>query len=335
MAILNFQKPDKIVLQKATDFEAQFEFRPLEPGYGVTIGNALRRVLLSSLEGYAITGIRISGADHEFATIKGIIEDVTEIILNLKQVRIKKLGDTESASDKVELVVRGKEQFTAGMIGDATPNFQVLNPELVICNLDSSATLEIEIHIGKGRGYVPSEENRPKDAPVNFIPIDSIFTPIKNVKYTIENTRVEQRTDYEKLLMEVITDGTIHPEEAVKEASRILIQHLMIITDENIALDEKNDEKEETVDEELLQLRKVLNTPLEDLELSVRAFNCLKAAKINSLSELVQYTQEELMKFRNFGQKSLTEIDQVLHERNLHFGMDISRVKMSEENANH
>lgn len=331
MAILNFQKPDKIVLQKATDFEAQFEFRPLEPGYGVTIGNALRRVLLNSLEGYAITGIKISGADHEFATIKGVIEDVTEIILNLKQVRLKKNGDGDLNHDRVELVIKGKEQFTAAMIGEATPNFEVMNPELVICNLDAAATMEIELHIGKGRGYVPSEENQPKDAPVSFIAIDSIFTPIKNVKYTIENTRVEQRTDYEKLIMEVITDGTIHPEEAVKEASRILIQHLMIITDENISLDVKREEKEETVDEGMLQLRKVLNTPLEDLELSVRAFNCLKAAKINSLSELVQYTQDELMKFRNFGQKSLTEIDQVLGERGLHFGMDISRVKMSEE----
>lgn len=331
MAILNFQKPDKIVLQKATEFEAQFEFRPLEPGYGVTIGNALRRVLLNSLEGYAITGIRIAGADHEFATIKGVIEDVTEIILNLKQVRLKRIADHDLNHEKVELVIKGKEQFTAGMIGEATPNFEVMNPELVICNLDTSASLEIELHFGKGRGYVPSEENQPKDAPINFIAIDSIYTPIKNVKYTIENTRVEQRTDYEKLIMEVVTDGTIHPEEAVKEASRILIQHLMIITDENISLDVKREEKEETVDEGMLQLRKVLNTPLEDLELSVRAFNCLKAAKINSLSELVQYTQDELMKFRNFGQKSLTEIDQVLQERGLHFGMDISRVKMSED----
>src|ERR1700748_2174114 len=249
MAILNFQKPDKIVLQKATDFEAQFEFRPLEPGYGVTIGNALRRVLLNSLEGYAITGIKIQGADHEFATIKGVIEDVTEIILNLKQVRLKKNGDGDLNPDRVELVIKGKEQFTAAMIREATPNFEVMNPELVICNLDSAATLEIELHIGKGRGYVPSEENQPKDAPVNFIAIDSIFTSIKTVKYTIENTRVEQRTDYEKLIMEVITDGTIHPEEAVKEASRILIQHLMIITDENISLDVKREEKEETVDE--------------------------------------------------------------------------------------
>lgn len=331
MAILSFQKPDKIVLQKANDFEAQFEFRPLEPGYGVTIGNALRRVLLSSLEGHAITGIRISGVDHEFATIKGVLEDVTEIILNLKQVRLKKRSDDDMHSEKLELVIKGQEQFLASQIAEASNIFDVTNPEQLICNMDTSATLEIEITIGKGRGYVPSEENRPKDAPINFIAIDAIFTPIKNVKYTIENTRVEQRTDFEKLIMEVVTDGTIHPEEAVKEASRILIQHLMIITDENIALDTKREEKEEAVDEGMLQLRKVLNTPLEDLELSVRAFNCLKAAKINSLVELVQYTQDELMKFRNFGQKSLTEIEQVLHERNLSFGMDISRIKFNDE----
>ncbi len=331
MAILNFQKPDKIVLQKATDFEAQFEFRPLEPGYGVTIGNALRRVLLSSLEGYAITAIKIAGADHEFATIKGVLEDVTEIILNLKQVRLKKAIDSDISSDRVELNIKGKEIFTAGMIGEALPNFEVMNPELVICTMDAGTNFHIELHIGKGRGYVPAEENRPAEAPVGLMAIDSIYTPIKNVKYSIENTRVEQRTDFEKLIMEVVTDGTIHPEEAVKEASRILIQHLMIITDENISLDTKREEKETVVDEETLQLRKVLNTPLEDLELSVRAFNCLKAAKINSLSELVQYTQEELMKFRNFGQKSLSEIEQVLGERGLHFGMDISKFHRSND----
>jgi len=332
MAILNFQKPDKIVLQKATDFEAQFEFRPLEPGYGVTIGNALRRVLLSSLEGYAITSIKIAGADHEFATIKGVLEDVTEIILNLKQVRFKKAINSEISHEKIELSIKG-ETFTAGMIGEHTNNFEVMNPELVICSMEAGTTFNIELHIGKGRGYVPAEENRPKEgmAAIGTIAIDSIFTPIKNVKYTIENTRVEQRTDFEKLIMEVITDGTIHPEEAVKEASRILIQHLMIITDENISLDTKREEKESVVDEETLQLRKTLHTPLEDLELSVRAFNCLKAAKINSLSELVQYTQEELMKFRNFGQKSLTEIEQVLAERGLHFGMDISKLQRSED----
>jgi len=331
MAILNFQKPDKIVLQKATDFEAQFEFRPLEPGYGVTIGNALRRVLLSSLEGHAITAIKIAGADHEFATIKGVLEDVTEIILNLKQVRLKKAAEGDVASDRVEMTIKGQESFTAGMIGDALPNFEVMNPELVICSMEPGTTFNIELFIGKGRGYVPAEENRPKDAPLGIIAIDSIYTPIKNVKYSIENTRVEQRTDFEKLIMDISTDGTIHPEEAVKEASRILIQHLMIITDENISLDTKREEKESVVDEETLQLRKVLYTPLEDLELSVRAFNCLKAAKINSLSELVQYTQEELMKFRNFGQKSLSEIEQVLGERGLHFGMDISRLQRSED----
>lgn len=331
MAILNFQKPDKIVLQKATDFEAQFEFRPLEPGYGVTIGNALRRVLLSSLEGYAITGIKIAGADHEFATIKGVLEDVTEIILNLKQVRLKKTVEDDVATDRVELNIKGQEVFTAGMIGDALPNFEVMNPELPIANMEPTTNFQIEIYIGKGRGYVPAEENRMEEAPLGFIAVDSIYTPIKNVKYTIENTRVEQRTDFEKLIMEVVTDGTIHPEEAVKEASRILIQHLMIITDENISLDTKREEKEAVVDEETLQVRKTLNTPLEDLELSVRAFNCLKAAKINSLSELVQYTQEELMKFRNFGQKSLSEIEQVLGERGLHFGMDISKYVRSSD----
>lgn len=326
MAILNFQKPDKIILQKATDFEAQFEFRPLEPGYGVTIGNALRRVLLNSLEGYAIVGVKIEGVEHEFATLKGVSEDVVEIFLNLKQVRFKKKGDQDVAQDKIHLTIKNKTEFTAGMIGDASASFQVMNPELLICTLDSSSKLEIELTIGKGRGYVPAEENKVKDAPAGYIPIDSIFTPIKNVKYTIENTRVEQRTDFEKLLMEVSTDGTIHPEEAVKQASRILIQHLMIITDENITFDNKEEKKEDLVDEQTLQLRKVLKTPLEDLDLSVRAFNCLKAAKINSLSELVQYEQEDLMKFRNFGQKSLSEIEQVLSERGLHFGMDLPKL---------
>ncbi|WP_207513368.1 DNA-directed RNA polymerase subunit alpha [Longitalea luteola] len=331
MAILNFQKPDKIVLQKATEFEAQFEFRPLEPGYGVTIGNALRRVLLSSLEGFAIVGIRIEGVDHEFATIKGITEDVLEIILNLKQVRFKKKVDHEVSQEKITLSIKNKSEFTAGMIGEATQNFDIMNPELLICILDSSAKLDIELTVSKGRGYVPAEDNKVKDAPFGYIPTDAIFTPIKNVKYAIENTRVEQRTDYEKLIMEVTTDGTIHPEEAVKQASRILIQHLMIITDENITFDNKEDKKEDVVDEQMLQLRKILKTPLEDLDLSVRAFNCLKAAKINSLSELVQYEQEDLMKFRNFGQKSLAEIEQVLAERGLHFGMDLSKLGLDKE----
>jgi DNA-directed RNA polymerase subunit alpha len=331
MAILNFQKPEKIILQKATDFEAQFEFRPLEPGFGVTIGNALRRVLLSSLEGYAIIGVRIEGVDHEFATIKGISEDVVEIILNLKQVRFKKKLENELAQEKVNLSIKNKSEFTAGMIGEASQSFDIMNPDLLICTLDPSAKLDIEITIAKGRGYVPAEDNKVKDAPFGYIPTDSIFTPIKNVKYAIENTRVEQRTDYEKLLMDVTTDGTIHPEEAVKQASRILIQHLMIITDENITFDSKEDKKEDVVDEQMLQLRKVLKTPLEDLDLSVRAFNCLKAAKINSLSELVQYEQEDLMKFRNFGQKSLAEIEQVLAERGLHFGMDLSKLGVDKD----
>ena len=326
MAILNFQKPDKIILQKASDFEAQFEFRPLEPGYGVTIGNALRRVLLNSLEGYAIVGVKIEGVDHEFATMKGISEDVVEIFLNLKQIRFKKTVDHDVANEKIMLSIRNKTEFTAGMIGESTHSFQIMNPDLLICTLDSSARMDVELTIGKGRGYVPAEDNKPKDAPLGYIPIDSIFTPIKNVKYTIENTRVEQRTDFEKLIMEVSTDGTIHPEEAVKQASRILIQHLMIITDENITFDNKEEKKEDMVDEQTLQLRKVLKTPLEDLDLSVRAFNCLKAAKINSLSELVQYEQEDLMKFRNFGQKSLAEIEQVLHERGLSFGMDLPKL---------
>jgi DNA-directed RNA polymerase subunit alpha len=331
MAILNFVKPDKIVLQKSNDFEAQFEFRPLEPGYGVTIGNALRRVLLNSLEGYAIVGINIAGADHEFATIKGVTEDVTEIILNLKQVRFKKKTDQDAGTEKVSLSLKNKSEFTAGMIGEASPSFQVMNPDLLICTMDTSAKLEIEITIGKGRGYVPAEENREKSSHFGYIPVDSIYTPIKNVKYSIENTRVEQRTDFEKLVMDVVTDGTIHPEEAVKQASRILIQHLMIITDENITFDSKEEKKEDLVDEQTLQLRKVLKTPLEDLDLSVRAFNCLKAAKINSLSELVQYEQEDLMKFRNFGQKSLSEIEQVLNERGLGFGMDLSKLKLDDE----
>jgi DNA-directed RNA polymerase subunit alpha len=287
-------------------------------------------VLLNSLEGYAIIGISVAGADHEFATIKGITEDVTEIILNLKQVRFKKKIEGEVPTEKISLSIKNKTEFTAAMIGEASVSFEVMNPELLICTLDSSAKLDIEISIGKGRGYVPADEHKEKNSTFGYIPVDAIYTPIKNVKYNIENTRVEQRTDFEKLIMEVVTDGTIHPEEAVKQASRILIQHLMIITDENITFDNKEEKKEDLVDEQTLQLRKVLKTPLEDLDLSVRAFNCLKAAKINSLSELVQYEQEDLMKFRNFGQKSLSEIEQVLNERGLGFGMDLSKIKIED-----
>lgn len=326
MAILSFQKPDKIVLQKVSDFDGQFEFRPLEPGYGLTIGNALRRVLLNSLEGYAITGIKIEGVDHEFATMKGVTEDVTEIILNLKQVRFKKIVDGDISNEKIILSIKGRNEFNAGMIGEAAQSFQVMNPELIICVMDTSSKMDIELTIAKGRGYVPAEENKLKDSIFGYIAIDSIHTPIKNVKYLIENYRVEQRTDYEKLILDVVTDGTIHPEDAVKQASRILIQHLMIITDENITFDNKEEKKDDVVDEQILQLRKVLKTPLEDLDLSVRAFNCLKAAKIDSLSMLVQYEQEDLMKFRNFGQKSLSEIEQVLLERGLSFGMDLQKL---------
>jgi len=330
MAILNFQKPEKIVLQKATEFEGTFEFRPLEPGFGVTIGNALRRVLLSSLEGFAISSIRIEGVDHEFSTVKGVTEDVTEIILNLKQVRFKKKVETELSSEKIELNIKGKDVVTAGMLGEVTNNFEVMNPELVICNMNTITNLKIELNIIKGRGYVPADEIKSRELPIGWIATDSIFTPIKNVKYAIENTRVEQRTDFEKLILDVSTDGTIHPEDAVKQASRILIQHLMLITDENITFDTGVSEKHDIVDEQTLKLRQILKTPLEDLDLSVRAFNCLKAAKINSLSELVQYEQDELMKFRNFGQKSLSEIEQVLIDRGLGFGMDLSKINLDD-----
>ncbi len=332
MALLNFQKPDKIALQKETDFEAKFEFRPLEPGYGVTIGNALRRVLLSSLEGYAIDSIKIEGADHEFSTIRGVSEDVTEIILNLKQVRFKKKVEEDVNSEKLILSFNNKTEFTAGMIESATNTFEIMNPDLHICTLDESVQFTMELSISKGRGYVPAEEHNHKDNDtLGFIKIDSIYTPIKKVQYNVTNTRVGQKTDYEKLLIEVNTDGTIHPEEAVKEASRILIQHLMIITDENINLDLGKEEEEDVVDEKTLQLRKVLKTSLEDLDLSVRAFNCLKAAKISTLSELVQYSEDELMKFRNFGQKSLSEIQQVIADRGLHFGMDVSKINLDED----
>jgi DNA-directed RNA polymerase subunit alpha len=286
--------------------------------------------LLNSLEGYAITAIKIDGVDHEFATIKGVSEDVTDIILNLKQVRFKKKIDGDVTSERIELSIKGVTEFKAGMIGDATANFEIMNPDFTICTLSESANIRIELHVNRGRGYVSGDDNKSKDAPIGVIAIDSIYTPIVNVRYAIENTRVEQRTDYEKLILDVSTDGTIHPEDAVKQASRILIQHLMLITDDNITFDTGNDEKQHVVDEHTLKLRQILKTPLEDLDLSVRAFNCLKAAKINSLSELVQYEQDELMKFRNFGQKSLSEIEQVLIDRGLSFGMDLSKLSLDD-----
>jgi len=329
MAILSFQKPDKITLQKSTDFEGTFEFKPLEPGFGVTIGNALRRVLLSSLEGYAISGIKISGVDHEFSTIKGIIEDVTEIVLNLKQVRLKKVMDDDNNNDKIYISLKGVEQFKAEHIEKHTNVYQVMNPDLVICNMTSTVHVEMELTVSKGRGYVPADDNQ-KEAQPGFIPIDSIFTPIKNVRYSVENFRVDQRVDFEKLVLDVTTDGTIHPEEAVKEASRILIQHLMLITDEHITFDAPAAVENEMVDEHILHMRKLLKTPLEDLDLSVRAFNCLKAAKINSLEELVSFNTNDLLKFRNFGKKSLVEIEALLHEKGLHFGMELSKYKLDE-----
>ncbi len=329
MALLSFQKPDKITLQKATDFEGTFEFKPLEPGFGVTIGNALRRVLLSSLEGYAISGIKISGVDHEFSTIKGVLEDVTEIVLNLKQVRLKKVIDDESAAEKIYIALKNQSQFKAEHIEKHTNVYQVMNPDLVIANMDGNVNLEIELTITKGRGYVAADENS-KEHPIGYIPIDSIYTPIKNVKYAVEPYRVEQRVDFEKLVLDITTDGTIHPEEAVKEASRILIQHMMLITDEHISFDSPASTETEMVDEHVLHMRKLLKTPLEDLDLSVRAFNCLKAAKINSLEELVQFNTNDLLKFRNFGKKSLVEIEALLNEKGLGFGMELAKFKLDE-----
>jgi len=332
MSILNFQKPDKIILQKATDFEGTFEFKPLEPGFGQTIGNSLRRVLLSSLEGFAISAVRVAGVEHEFSTIRGVVEDVVDIILNLKQIRLKQLiADEEVATEKIYLTISGKDEFVAGDIEEHTNVFKVMNPEMIICHMEPNVSLEMELTITKGRGYVPAEENLPKDAPIGVIPIDAIYTPIKNVSYNISNTRVGQRTDYEQLTIDVKTDGTIHPEEAIREASRILIQHLMLITDENIKFDDVNNREDTIVDEHILHMRKLLKTSLEDLDLSVRAYNCLKAAKINTLAEMVRYDTHELLKFRNFGKKSLVEIEELLQEKGLTFGMDLSKYKLDEE----
>ena len=332
MSILTFQRPDKITLQKATDFEGSFEFKPLEPGFGVTIGNALRRIFLSSLEGYAITSVKISGVDHEFSTITGVMEDVTEIILNLKQVRLKKvMGSDENQVEKIFLTLKDKDALTAGEIEKHTNVFSVMNPDLLICRMETNVKLDIELTIQKGRGYVPAEENAMLEDTIGVIPIDAIFTPIKNVKYSIENTRVEQKTDYEKLMIDIKTDGTIHPEDAIKEASRIMIQHLMLITDEKITFNTNVEKEVDAVDEHTLHIRKLLKTPLEDLDLSVRAYNCLKAAKINNLSELVKYDTNELLKFRNFGKKSLVEIEAMVLDKGLQFGMDLAKYKLDEE----
>ena len=332
MSILTFHKPDKIIMQKANDFEGTFEFRPLEPGFGQTIGNSLRRVLLSSLEGFAISAVRIAGADHEFSTIKGVVEDVVEIILNLKQVRLKQvMPDEDITSERIYLTIAKQEVFRAGDIEEHTNVFRVMNPDLEICRMEPSVNLEMELTITKGRGYVPADENMPSDAPIGVIPIDAIYTPVKNVRYAVDATRVGQRTDYEKLGIELKTDGTIHPEDAIKEAAKILIQHLMLISDENITFDTGTREEDNIVDEHILHMRKLLKTSLEDLDLSVRAYNCLKAAKINTLAELVQYDTHELLKFRNFGKKSLVEIEELLVEKGLTFGMDLAKYKIDED----
>jgi len=330
MAILAFQKPDKVIMQKSTDFDGTFEFRPLEPGFGVTIGNALRRILLSSLEGYAITSVRLSGVSHEFSTIKGVVEDVTEIILNLKQVRFKKTGESGD-SEKIFVIINGQEQFKAGDITKFSNNFTVLNPDMVLCNMESSVTLEVELTVSKGRGYIAAEENKNADAPVGVIAIDSIYTPIKNVKYTIENYRVEQKTDYEKLVLDISTDGSIHPEDALKEAAKILIHHFLLFSDENIMLEAQAKEETKEVDEEILHMRKILKTELVDLDLSVRALNCLKAADIRTLADLVSYDVADMLKFRNFGKKSLTEIQDLVKSKGLSFGMNLSKYKLEEE----
>lgn len=330
MAILDFQKPDKVIMIASDDRSGQFEFRPLEPGYGITIGNALRRILLSSLEGFAITSIKIEGVEHEFSSIKGVIEDVTDIILNLKQVRFKRqINNTDT--EHVVINIKGQEQFTAGDIGKFTSGFQVLNPDLVICNMEKSTNLNLEISIAKGRGYVPAEENKSNSAPVGTIFIDSIYTPIKNVKFTIENYRVEQKTDYEKLVLDVTTDGSIHPKEALKEAAKILIHHFMLFSDEKITLDTQDKKEEEEFDETSLHMRQLLKTKLVDMDLSVRSLNCLKAADVETLGELVAYNKNDLLKFRNFGKKSLTELEDLVESKGLHFGMNVAKYKLDKD----
>ena len=330
MAILAFQKPDKVLMLEADSRFGKFEFRPLEPGFGITVGNALRRILLSSLEGFAITTIRIDGVEHEFSSVPGVKEDVTNIILNLKQVRFKQVVE-EFESEKVSITVENSSEFKAGDIGKYLTGFEVLNPELVICHLDSKATMQIDITINKGRGYVPADENREYCTDVNVIPIDSIYTPIRKVKYAVENFRVEQKTDYEKLVLEISTDGSIHPKEALKEAAKILIYHFMLFSDEKITLESNDTDGNEEFDEEVLHMRQLLKTKLVDMDLSVRALNCLKAADVETLGDLVQFNKTDLLKFRNFGKKSLTELDDLLESLNLSFGTDISKYKLDKE----
>lgn len=330
MTILNFIKPDKVVLVESDHNYGQFEFRPLEPGYGLTIGNALRRVLLSSLEGYAITSVKIEGVDHEFSTISGVVEDMTEIILNLKKVRFKR-QISETDSETVTASISGQEQLTAGDLGKFISGFQILNPDFVIANMDKKVKLDFTFTIEKGRGYVPADDNKKANAPIGTIAIDAIYTPIKNVKYSIENYRVEQKTDYEKLVLEITTDGSIAPQEALTETAKILIHHFMLFSDERITLETEEVAYGETYDEEALHMRQLLKTKLVDMDLSVRALNCLKAAEVETLGELVSYNKSDLMKFRNFGKKSLTELEELVDNKGLNFGMDISKYKLDVE----
>lgn len=330
MAILDFQKPDKVIMIQSDEFNGEFEFRPLEPGYGITVGNSLRRILLSSLEGFAIASIKIQGVDHEFSTIKGVVEDVTEIVLNLKQVRFKRqIEGTDS--ETVVVSVGGQNKLTAGDIGKHTSAFQVLNPDLVICNMEASVKIEMELTIVKGRGYIPAEENKTSSAPFGTIFIDSIFTPIVNVQYAIENFRVEQKTDYEKLIFNIKTDGSIHPKDALKEAAKILIHHFMLFSDERITLDSEIKAETEEFDETSLHMRQLLKTKLVDLDLSVRALNCLKAADVETLGDLVSYAKSDLLKFRNFGKKSLTELEDLVDNKGLTFGMNVAKYKLDRD----
>jgi DNA-directed RNA polymerase subunit alpha len=330
MAIIDFVKPDKVVMLDSNDFAGSFEFRPLEPGFGITIGNALRRILLSSLEGFAITSIKVEGVDHEFSTIKGVVEDVTEIILNLKQVRLKRQIETTDY-EKVTINISGQEQFKAGDISNFTTAFQVLNPDLVVCNMDPKVKLNIVITIGKGRGYRPAEENKSNSSPLGTIAIDSIFTPIRNVKFSVENFRVEQKTDYEKLLVEIQGDGSITPKNALQEAAKILIHHFMLFSDERITLEQEAKKETEEFDESSMHMRQLLKTKLVDMDLSVRALNCLKAADIETLGDLVSFNKNDLLKFRNFGKKSLTELEELVEGKGLQFGMNVSKYKLDRD----
>ncbi len=330
MAILAFQKPDKVIMLDSTASFGRFEFRPLEPGFGITVGNALRRILLSSLEGYAFTTVHIEGVDHEFASIPGVMEEMIEIILNLKQVRLVRTVENVE-SEKVTVNVTGVTELTAGYLSNFMTGFKVLNPDLLICRLEPDVKFQMELTIGKGRGYVPAEENRPADAPFGLLPIDSIHTPIKNVKYSVENYRVEQKTDYEKLTIEITTDGSIHPKDALKEAAKILIFHFMLFSDEKITLDTEEKAATEEFDEDILHMRQLLKTKLTEQDLSVRALNCLKAAEVETLGELVRFQRSDLLKFRNFGKKSLSELDELLESLNLHFGMDVAKYKLDKD----